>query len=88
MCISADTELTDDESRIEIFDLNGKILISSATSKATRVGPNEIIKMFSCFSASQISSLVGSVEELSKAKSLSNLQECWESIVQSTRNEE
>jgi hypothetical protein len=88
VCISADTELTDDESRIEIFDLNGKSLVSRATSKATRVGPNEIIKMFSCFSAIQISSLVGSVEELSKAKSLSNLQECWESIVQSTRNEE
>jgi hypothetical protein len=86
--ISPDNKLTDDESRIEIFDLSGKYLVSSATSKATRVGPNEITKMFSCFSENQVKSLVASVEELSKSQSLSNLQECWESIVQTTGNEE
>ena len=86
--ISADNKLTDDESRIEIFDSSGKYLVSSATSKATRVGPSEITKMFSCFSEDQVNSLIGSVEELSKSQSLSNLQKCWESIVQSTRNEE
>ena len=86
--ISADTQLTEDESRIEIFDLNGKSLTSMATSKATQIGANEIARMFNCFPENQVISLLDSVEHLSQSASLSNLQECWESIVQSTRNEE
>jgi hypothetical protein len=86
--ISADTRLTEDESRIEILDLNGKSLTSMATSKASLIGANEIVRLFNCFPESQVISLLDSVKQLSQSQSLSNLQECWESIVQSTRNEE